>query len=184
MIQSIHEPSTYNYIGSSKNMPVRIGLHKSRCFDETNKCKLYQTMCENGGWEAFQLIELEHHNMTDQDAREYEQQLIDMIQPNMNSYKAWTGLTHQEYNKQYRQDNKEQFKERLKEYYVVNKERFKQYRQDNKELSQEKHNCECGGKYTTEHKSHHLKSEKHKLYIADQHYKKQLFKRFRTTIKV
>ena len=158
MIQSIHEPSTYNYIGSSKNMPVRIGLHKSRCFDETNKCKLYQTMCENGGWEAFQLIELEHHNMTDQDAREYEQQLIDMIQPNMNSYKAWTGLTHQEYNKQYRQDNKE--------------------------LSQEKHNCECGGKYTTEHKSHHLKSEKHKLYIADQHYKKQLFKRFRTTIKV
>jgi len=202
MIQSIHEPSTYNYIGSSKNMPKRINKHKQDCSNETCKIKVYETMRLNGGWEAFEFVELEYHTMTEQDAREHEQRLIDQIQPTMNTNKAWTGLTRQEYCQQYRIDNKEQRNRYIKQYLIDNKEQRnqyikqylidnkeqkqqydKQYRIDNKERIHEKHTCDCGGKYTTQNKHHHLKSEKHQLWIADQHYNKQLFKRFKTAVK-
>jgi len=147
-------------------MPARISLHKLRCFDK--KYKVYETMRENGGWNAFEFIELEHNNMTEQDAHEHEQRLIDQIQPTMNTYKAWTGLsglTREEYVKQY------------------GKQHYKQYRIDNKERLQEQHNCECGGKYKTADKSIHFKTEKHKLYIADRHYKKHLFNQFKLAVK-
>ena len=184
MLQSIHEPSTYNYIGSSKDMPNRISKHKLDCSNETCKSKVYETMRLNGGWEAFEFVELEYHNMTDQDAHEHEQQLIETIQPTMNTRKAWTGLTHQEYCQQYRIDNQEYMKQWYQENKEQKQEYIKQYHIDNKERLQEKHTCDCGGKYKTQSKSIHLKTEKHQLWIADRHYKKQLFKRFRTAIKV
>ena len=64
-------------------------------------------------------------------------------------------------------------KERSKQYYIDNKQAIqkykKQYRIDNKEKIREhqnqKHNCECGGKYTHTHKTRHLKSKKHKKFI-------------------
>ena len=187
MIQSIHEPSTYNYVGSSKNMPARIGIHKSRCFDETCKSKVYETIRLNGGWNAFEFIELEYHNMTEEGAHEHEQRLIDSIEPTLNTIKAWTGLTKEEYCQQYCKENKIKRNETCKQYRIHNKDQIKQYenqyRQDNKERYQEKHNCECGGKYTTQSKSKHFKTEKHQLWIADQHYNKQLFKRFKTAVK-
>ena len=188
MIQSIHEPSTYNYIGSSKHMPKRINKHKQDCSNK--KYKLYETMRLNGGWNAFEFVELEYHTMTEEGAHEHEQRLIDQIQPTMNTYKAWTGLTgltKEEYVKQWRIDNSEQINERSKQYRIDNKDELKQYdkqyRIDNKERIHEKHTCDCGGKYTTTNKSYHLKTENHKLWVADQHYNKQLFKRFKTAVK-
>ena len=51
----------------------------------------------------------------------------------------------------------------------IKKENYKKYKQDNKEKIQQqqkqKHNCECGGKYTNNHKSHHIKSKKHQEYL-------------------
>ena len=40
------------------------------------------------------------------------------------------------------------------QYYVNNKDKFTQ-----------KHNCECGGKYTYQNKARHMKSKKHRDYI-------------------
>lgn len=82
-----------------------------------------------------------------------------------------------EYYKQYRESNK--YKELKKEYYNKNIEEFKKYYEDNKdknknqyllyrELNKDKIKnkfvCECGGKYTYNGKSTHLKTLKHLKY--------------------
>ena len=60
-------------------------------------------------------------------------------------------------------------KEKFKQYYDANKEKFnnkcKKYNEVNKDKLQEKFNCDCGGKYTLAGKSQHIKSLKHKNYI-------------------
>jgi hypothetical protein len=45
-----------------------------------------------------------------------------------------------------------------KEYYEDNKEKIQAYKS-------EKHLCPCGGCYTTDHISHHMKTVKHKKYV-------------------
>ena len=80
-----------------------------------------------------------------------------------------------EYNKQHYIDNVEQIKEQQKQYRIDNaekvKERQKKYRIDNKfKISahkNEKHNCACGGKYTTGCVSRHNKTKKHQTYIKN-----------------
>ena len=67
---------------------------------------------------------------------------------------------YDEYNKEYRADNKDKIKIQKKEYYQNNKYKIK----DKKNI---KYDCECGGKYTHQHKSRHLKSKKHQKYILN-----------------
>jgi hypothetical protein len=73
--------------------------------------------------------------------------------------------------KQYKIDNVEKIKEYNKEYRIDNvekvKEYQKQYRIDNKSKLNEKHNCVCGGRYTTNGLSHHNKTKKHQTYIKN-----------------
>lgn len=40
----------------------------------------------------------------------------------------------------------------------------KEYREENSESIKEKFTCECGGKYTWQHKARHMNSEKHKKF--------------------
>jgi len=61
------------------------------------------------------------------------------------------------YNKQYNIDNKDKIANYNKQHYIENKEKFT-----------EKHSCECGGKYTTENKTKHLKTKKHIDFINKQ----------------
>ena len=77
--------------------------------------------------------------------------------------------------KEYRQDNKETIAEKNKEYLQQNKEARaeyeKKYYQKNKEKinekRKEKFTCECGGRYTHQNKTIHLKSKKHQDYFKD-----------------
>ena len=62
------------------------------------------------------------------------------------------------YNKQYYQDNKEKLKENSHQYYANNKEKIKA--RDSRKCQ-----CECGGKYTHQHKARHMKSKKHRQYM-------------------
>lgn len=56
-----------------------------------------------------------------------------------------------EYTKQYKQDNKQ---------------RIQEYRENHRDeingKQKEKHNCECGGKFTRVNRSEHLRTHKHK----------------------
>ena len=68
-------------------------------------------------------------------------------------------------NNEYYQQNKETIQEHMKQYYQQNKEQKKEYYQQNKEQLTEKFECECGGRYTTIHKSRHMKTTMHTNYI-------------------
>ena len=59
-------------------------------------------------------------------------------------------------------------KESSKEWRDDNKEYCKEYRENNKEHRCEKFNCECGGKYLFQNKSHHLKTKKHTKFMNSQ----------------
>ena len=80
-----------------------------------------------------------------------------------------------ENSKQYRIDNAEKLTEYYKQYNIDNKskisarrsEKQKQYYVDNTEKINEKHNCACGGRYTTVNLSKHNKTQQHQTYIKN-----------------
>jgi hypothetical protein len=86
--------------------------------------------------------------------------------------------------KEYLEDNKEKTKEYHQQYYLSNKDKILEYHQQyhsqnaikliekkkeyhklNDDKLKQKFNCKCGGKYTHQGKSHHLKTQKHTNYI-------------------
>ena len=71
--------------------------------------------------------------------------------------------------KDYREKHIEDKKEYDKTYRDLNREKKvkndKAYYEANKEKNLQKHNCECGGKYSTMHKKKHELTKKHKDYI-------------------
>jgi len=70
------------------------------------------------------------------------------------------------------QANKEKIKERHADYYQANIEKIKEqkaeYRAENKEKISKKFNCPCGGKYTHNQKSRHLKTKQHQNWLKTQ----------------
>jgi hypothetical protein len=91
--------------------------------------------------------------------------------------------TKKEYNKQYKQDNKEVIAEYHKQYKQDNKDVIKQYQQDNKEVIAEYHKqyqqdnkekiaekknkkclCDCGKIYTHCSYKRHTRSQQHQFY--------------------
>lgn len=81
-----------------------------------------------------------------------------------------------EYQKEYYEKNKDTILEADKVHYQENKtkilEAVKQYREKNLEKIKiymtKKHDCQCGGNYTTSHKAEHFKSKKHIAYMESQ----------------
>ena len=108
--------------------------------------------------------------------------------------------------KQYRDSNKEKISEKQKEYYENNKgerlEKQKQYYNNKKETIVEKqkqyyekskgeilekanqnYTCECGGKYSRAHKTHHEKTKKHQSFINSQITNIELYQTIKQNIK-
>jgi hypothetical protein len=73
--------------------------------------------------------------------------------------------------KEYYQDHKEKIKEKVREYSADNKYKIKiqkkEYYETNKNKIKHKYDCNCGGKYTHQNKSTHLKSNLHQAYILN-----------------
>ena len=69
------------------------------------------------------------------------------------SYKEWR-IDNKDYQKQYRIDNKD----KIKEYYITNKDKINIKRI-------QKVDCECGGKFSFNNKSQHLRTTKHQKFI-------------------
>jgi len=94
------------------------------------------------------------------------------------------------YRKLYNQENKERVRQVGKLYYQkykdkkaayqkiyleVNKDKIKaqvkQYHERNKDKLNEKHDCECGGRYTTQSKARHAKSIIHQSFVSNEEQK-------------
>jgi len=171
------------YIGSTKNIKRRKIEHKSNCTNvksEKYNMTLYEYIRSHGGYSSWNYEILEHirNSINVVELRNIERKYIEQLKPGLNiempnrttrEYRQDNKEYYKEYNKQYREDNKERLDEQKRQWYQDNKEavkhRVKQYREDNKARLKQKFNCESGGKYTKESESKHMKTKKHQNFI-------------------
>ena len=141
----------YCYIGHTKNFNFRKGQHKLPCFDTTHNkshLKLYEVIRQNGGWDEWEMIEIEKFNgKTKLEARMREQELMKEHKANLNMLNAYITEDERATNKKaitekYREENKELIRQQEKKYKEDHKdiitEQMKKYREENKEKIYEK----------------------------------------------
>ena len=75
----------------------------------------------------------------------------------------------QKYNRTYYNKSHEAIKRQHKKYYIENKEEIlnkcKEYRINNADKLHHIHSCECGGYYSKNNYSRHIKTNKHQTFI-------------------
>lgn len=144
------------YVGHTTNFIKRKQNHKYRCNNESDKfynMLVYKTIRENGGWNNWSMIMVEEIKCNNKlEVEKKERYWIEELKSDLNK------IIPTRTQKEYRNDNKEQIKEKKKEYYEKNYEQ-------NKEKLYEKFECECGGKYIYQNKSIHFKTKKHLDYL-------------------
>ena len=142
------------YVGSTFDLNKRKIQHKSNCYNETRPhyhLKVYKTIRENGGWDKYKMEiikTIEVNNITE--LRVEERKCIESNNCNLNTYIP---------NRDYKERN------------VINKNEKKKYDKERylkqKEHRTKKNKCEiCGGFYTNQHKSTHIKTKKHQSFLA------------------
>jgi hypothetical protein len=138
------------YVGSTTNFRRRKWQHKSSCSnvnDKNNNIHVYQFIRENGGFDAWDMVQVEQYEAKDKhDLHARERHWIETLKPSLN--RVIPTRTVREYyndNKQFIMDcsknrydnNKNQIQAQMKQYYEKNKQlyqiRSKQYYENNKE---------------------------------------------------
>jgi hypothetical protein len=164
------------YIGSTtkRYLSERLGEHNSKykCWTggKTNYVASFDIIKNNNY--VILLVELYPCKSSDE-LRMREQYHIELNTDCFNRHKAYVSEAqkkeygkeyyenNKEHIKEYQENNKDHIKEYRKEYYENNKEQTKKYYENNKEHLNQKHDCICGGKYTTQKLSVHIKTKKH-----------------------
>ena len=155
------------YVGSTNNFNNRKSRHKTSCNNPSVKeypYKIYQFIRENGGFDNFKFVELEKQFCeTEYDRLIRERYWIETLNATLNT--QIPSRTRKEYN----ETNKEQISLYKKEYNETNKDKInqqkKEYYKTNRDKINQQFTCECGGKYTHQHKTTHFKTKKHQDYI-------------------
>lgn len=143
------------YIGHTTNFTRRKQDHKKKTNnpnDEAYNRKVYTFIRNNGGFENWDMIQIEEFNANNTiEARARERYWIEQMKPSLNC--DIPNRTTKEYfkdnkevlakkNKEYREENKEVLAEKKKQWYEANRdkvlERAKIYRDNNKEVIAEK----------------------------------------------
>ena len=142
------------YVGHTTDFRSRKSQHKNNCINTTLQAynyKIYQLIRENGGWDNWEMVEIEKYPCNDNnEARLRERFWYEELSCSMNSrfpirnkkeYRKIYKEAHKEYFSDYYQSNKEQILERSKENYENNKERKlayqKQYGKENRDKIRE-----------------------------------------------
>ena len=140
------------YVGSSIDTLVN-RLYNHKCKTSCSSRTLFELGEVN-------IVLLEHYPCESElDLRIREQFYMDKFREEgytlVNKHRAYTSPEMlKEQHKEYRETNKD----KLQEY-------GKEYKQKHKEKQNEKFTCECGGRYTYQHKSLHSKTQKHIAFI-------------------
>ena len=117
------------YIGSTTDFIRRKNNHKNCCNSVTNRGyndKKYQYIRGNGGWDCFNMIEVEKYNCNDgNEAKAREEYWRCHFNSKLNSRKAYrTDEERKEQMKEYYEQNKGKISEQQKEYYENNKDKI------------------------------------------------------------
>ena len=163
----IHNQSNINYVGSTFDI-LRNRFRKHKINLNTSISSYF----EEFGAENFKIILIKEYEVFDKKhLLAYEQLWINKLKSIniMQTFKPLKKQFEQLRLSNFQKINDLELKDKNKEYYKKNKEiltvKFKEYYEVNKDKLQEKINCECGGKYTFQHKSRHEKSNKHLNFI-------------------
>jgi hypothetical protein len=128
---------------------------------------------------------LEHKDELREKKKQYRLDNIDKIKEYKKQYRLDNIDKIKEYKKHYYISKQDEFKQKATERYenkkdeilVKNKERYenkkdeilvkcKEYKLKTEKYRKQKHDCECGGKYTTEAKTKHFKTKLHQTYTS------------------
>ena len=146
------------YIGSTKNIKQRKSQHKYSCNNENSKdyhYKVYEYIRSNGGYSNWSYEILEHirNSINVYELRNLERKYIEQLKSSLNC-----DIPNRT-DKEYHEDHKEHYKQYKKQWYLNNKESIN-------ERQSQKVNCDCGGKYTMNHKERHMRTKKHQNFIS------------------
>lgn len=127
------------YVGHTTDMRKRKNRHKSYCNNENDKnynYNVYQFIRNNGGWDNWDMIEIEKYNAIDgYDVKKRERFWIEELKATLNMAIPTRTI------KEWKEENKEIILKQRKEYYKINKESIleyhKEYRKNNKEKRKE-----------------------------------------------
>ena len=120
------------YIGSTTDYIRRKNNHKNCCNSEKQKGhtdKKYQYIRENGGWDNWNMIEVEKHNCNDgNEAKAREEYWRCHFNAQLNSRETYrTDEERKEQMKQYYEENKDKIADNMKQHYEANKEKRIEY---------------------------------------------------------
>tara|TARA_R110000851_G_scaffold121065_2_gene249544 strand:- start:117 stop:752 length:636 start_codon:yes stop_codon:yes gene_type:complete len=170
------------YVGSTVDLKQRKRQHKHNCNNadsEKYNTPVYQFIREHGGWSNWIMVavsELQFNRRMELNSAERE--WVETLNATLN--KQVQNRTNKEYyqdnlenfkkrNADYRKDNIDRVKIIEKKYYENNSERIKirtkQYRDNNSEriklFQKQIIECDCGKTYTRNHYSRHTKTKRH-----------------------
>jgi hypothetical protein len=131
------------YIGSTTDFTKRKCGHKNFCNNEKSKGynnKKYQFIRNNGGWECFNMIEVEKYPCNDgNEARAREEYYRCYFNANLNDMKAFRS---QQDKQNYYQNRQDAILKQKKEYYIANRDKIlkskKEYYNNNKSIISER----------------------------------------------
>lgn len=165
----------YIYIGSTKDLIQRKRKHKSAC--KTKELKVYKMIREAGGWDKCEMTPIEEYDCEGQlQAHMREEHWRREYNANMNSIRAYRTEEERieqkkegtkEWGKKHYEENKETINAKHREDYLENIEKERERRKAYYEANSEKHQCNCGGKYTPHSISRHQRTKKHQDYLAN-----------------
>ena len=171
------------YVGHTTNWRQRKNCHKSSCINSNSKkynLKVYQTIRENGGWDNWDMIEIEKYPCNDErEASSRERQWYEQLHAELNM------IVPNRTFEQWRQDNKEIIKQKKKEWNKNNKQYYIDYRKKTKEktkqynkeyqkknkieiykIRKQKIFCECGAQIRKTNITIHQQTKKHQRLLS------------------
>ena len=158
------------YVGHTTNEVDRRREHKSRCTNNNDiqyNLFVYRFIREHGGWYNWQLLVHEKIAVKDDiEARLRERYWCEFYNATLN--RNVPGRSKKEYNAKYQVDHREEIKKYHTEHREEINKRSAAWNLANSANQKEKHDCPCGGKYTTNGRCQHLKTKKHLKYVATQ----------------
>jgi hypothetical protein len=173
------------YVGHTTDYKRRKSEHKRRCngnYDKISNMKVYVIIRENGGWDNWEMIEIEKYPCNDSnEAIARERHWYEILNSSLNT--QYPNRSAKEYCKQWEEKNKEKRKQQHIAYWELHKDKLsiiKNIRKKNRystdeafrlkclEKLKETYTCQCGVTQLKNGKSRHEKSKQHLKYLEEQ----------------